>query len=711
MATITYQWFSVSGSVQLNNLNTSGNQNNPAIASDAARTRYLAAWDQPAHNFVNGRIVSNNGAPFVDEFIVNLTNLNEQFDPSIAGLANGNFVVTYTDFSSDPDGDIRAALYNSSQIALMPAIDVHTVATKDSDSDVAALADGGFVVSWTIDLGGGNLDVLAHVFNADGTSRFGSFTVDPFTAIATSATSVAGLAGGGFVVAWQQQPVAGGNQEVWFQRYDANGGALGGHQLIQGFGSLNNDVQLVALQDGGFVAAFTSNATGDVGVTMRLFNADGSDRNVVFVNNGTPGVQNNPTVSLLSNGYIVVGWSSGQNFSMQAFTPGGDPAGDAFLNPDGAIEAELAGLSGGLVASARESPFSDGSGNSMQGYLHELFRTTTGDDSDETLTGDSLLDVINAGGGNDIVAGGGGNDGLDGGSGNDTVVFDFRLVDATITRAGDFLQIVSGSTNAVVKRFESYVFTDGTVNNNDGSPLVDDLFYYSQNHDVWNAHIDADAHYNAAGWREGRDPSAFFDTSIYLAAYPDVAAAGANPLSHFDAIGWKEARVPSLDFDPRQYLAANPDVAAAGFDPLWHFLTFGANEGRQAFDAAKLITSRGFDYVYYLATNPDVAAAGVDALWHFQTVGWMEGRNPNALFDTAGYLATYADVAAAHINPLDHYAVAGWREGRDPSVSFDTTSYLSAYGDVAAANVNPLMHFLHVGQDEGRSAFADGVWG
>ena len=51
MATITYDWFSVAGSFFLNNLNTGGNQNNPAIAGDAARTRYLAAWDQPAHNF------------------------------------------------------------------------------------------------------------------------------------------------------------------------------------------------------------------------------------------------------------------------------------------------------------------------------------------------------------------------------------------------------------------------------------------------------------------------------------------------------------------------------------------------------------------------------------------------------------------------------------------------------------------------------------
>jgi hypothetical protein len=714
MATITYDWFSVIGSFFLNNSFTAGNQHNPAIASDAARTRYFAAWDQANNLSMGARIISGNETPVTNEFSPHQAGLGiASFDPSVAGLANGSFVVTYTDFRLGPS-DIRAALFGNDGVPILADIPVDISGSRSSDSDVAALADGGFVVTWTDDFGGGDLDLRARTFNADGTPREPGFSVDLDSTIATSASSVAGLAGGGFVVAWQQQPVAGGNQQVLLQRYGATG-TIGGHVLLQGSSSLNNDIQVVALLDGGFAAAYTSNGSGDTGIIMQIFNVDGSQREVVSVNDGTPGVQNNPTVTLLSNGYIVVGWSSGTSFSMQAFTPDGDPAGASFLNPDGAIEVELAGLSGGLVASARESPFSDGSGNSIQGYLHELFRTTTGDDSGETLTGDSLLDVINAGGGNDIVSGGGGNDGLDGGSGNDTVVFDFRLVDATVTRGsdflGDFLVIASGSTNAVVRRFETYVFTDGTIDTNDGSPLVDDLFYYSQNHDVWNAHIDADAHYNATGWREGRDPSAFFDTSIYLAAYPDVAAAGINPLSHFDTVGWKEARVPSLAFDPRQYLAANPDVAAANIDPLWHFLAAGASEGRLPFDAAKLITSRGFDYVYYLATNPDVKAAGVDALWHFQTVGWTEGRNPNARFDTAGYLATYTDVAAAHINPLDHYDVAGWHEGRDPSVNFDTTSYLAANPDVAAANVNPLMHFLYVGQDEGRSPFADGVWG
>ena len=185
-----------------------------------------------------------------------------------------------------------------------------------------------------------------------------------------------------------------------------------------------------------------------------------------------------------------------------------------------------------------------------------------------------------------------GNAHIDAGAGNDTVTFGFRLVDATVNYSGNQVIIDGPSIHTVLSGFEKFVFADGTVDNNDGNPLVDDLFYYSRYHDVWNAHVDADAHYDTTGWHEGRDPSAFFDTSIYLSANPDVAAAGIDPLAHYDVSGWKEGRVPSLAFDGRAYLEANPDVAAAHVDPLAHFLAFGASEGRQPIAPTHLAAPR-----------------------------------------------------------------------------------------------------------------------
>jgi hypothetical protein len=57
---------------------------------------------------------------------------------------------------------------------------------------------------------------------------------------------------------------------------------------------------------------------------------------------------------------------------------------------------------------------------------------------------------------------------------------------------------------------------------------------------------------------EGRDPNAWF------AHDTDVAAAGLNALDHYQAVGWKEGRDAPAHFDTAGYLAAHPDVAAAG---------------------------------------------------------------------------------------------------------------------------------------------------
>jgi len=191
-----------------------------------------------------------------------------------------------------------------------------------------------------------------------------------------------------------------------------------------------------------------------------------------------------------------------------------------------------------------------------------LLRGTPGDDTFESLPGGARIDA---------------------GGGDDTITFNFRLIDATITYDDNKVIVDGPSSHMVLTGFEKFVFTDGTVDNTHGSRLIDDLFYYARNHDVWNAHADAEQHYNLFGWHEGRDPNAFFSTTSYLANYADVAAAGVNPLEHYATFGWQEGRVPSHAFDPAQYLAAYPDVAAAHVDPLLHYLQFGMSEGRSAF--------------------------------------------------------------------------------------------------------------------------------
>ncbi|KMO35124.1 SwmB domain-containing protein [Methylobacterium aquaticum] len=364
--------------------------------------------------------------------------------------------------------------------------------------------------------------------------------------------------------------------------------------------------------------------------------------------------------------------------------------------------------------------------------------TVFGQDGDDTLYGEDGDDVLDGGAGNDVVFGGPGDDTIvnspgddiligghnaDGLPGTDTLVFTSRLADTTITRDGAFALIAGPEGRDRVTGFERYQFTDVTVTVSDGASLVDDLFYLANNKDVLAAGQDADAHYVAYGWKEGRDPNALFSTTGYLAANPEVRAAGQNPLQHYDQSGWMEGRDPSAAFDTELYLARNPDVRAAGLDPLRHYLEYGQGEGREIDaaigKAADLAVHPGFDAEFYLLSYADVARAAMTsgkdpfayAYEHYQTYGWKEGRNPNAAFDTQGYLDTYQDVKAAGIDPLMHYDEYGWKEGRDPSKGFDTTAYLVAYADVAQAKLDPMQHYLQYGALEGREAFGDTTFG
>jgi len=150
-----------------------------------------------------------------------------------------------------------------------------------------------------------------------------------------------------------------------------------------------------------------------------------------------------------------------------------------------------------------------------------------------------------------------------------------------VSYEGNKVIIDGPNSHTVLTGVEVFVFTDGTVHNDDGSPLIDDLFYYAKYHDVWDAHVDADAHYNLSGWHEGRDPDAFFSTTIYLSANPDVKAAGVNPLTHFDQSGWKEGRIPSLTFDPRQYLKILTGLRSVIIAPIGMKISYILRSGLQ----------------------------------------------------------------------------------------------------------------------------------
>ena len=614
-------------------------------------------------------------------------------------------------------------------------------------ADLALLADGRFVVTYQSDYFGSatDTDPIAAIFNPNGTAspayrdvyNAGAFQKVP---------AVAGRLNGGFGEVFQNDrhannTVDANGPNITYVPVSAAGAVLSPIAVADfnagaGHDALQNPA-IATLSTGRQVVAFERVWTADIDhdVFLNVVNAAGTATQFSIANplniSSDVSWQANPAVAAIGNGALVVyedgtgTTTASANIRGRFFDGNSNTLGAAFTIADHTARLRTAD-----VAAIDNHRYAITYGDQNDVWLKVLDATTG------ILSAEIQLDAPGGFSLNPQVSGAPGAgfvvtwaqyngadydvrarlfDGHANAVGSDFIV-------TSLTDASQFTPTVTASNHQIFFAWTDFAARpeDGAatgirgrifkVDDGDGNPLIDSLFYVAQNPDVLNAGADPVAHFNIFGWHEGRDPNEFFDSSAYLNANPDVRAAGVNPLEHYHNTGWRQGRDPGPNFDTTYYLARNPDVAAAGVDPLEHYLSFGLFEGRQIHAAVGSNVAGAFDAQYYLFNNPDVAAAGANPLQHYNTFGWHEGRNPNRWFDTSGYLSHYADIAAAGVNPLEHYNNFGWKEGRDPSAVFDTQGYLLNNPDVAAANINPLLHFLQNGVYEGRIAVNDGVF-
>jgi hypothetical protein len=738
-----------SGDEFLLNTATESFQEQPTIAG-LANGRFVVAWmdysqsaDDPSHNAIRAQVFNADGSKAGGEFLVNTTTPDSQHDPDITALADGRFLVAWTDYSQS-GGDtsqaaVRAQVFNadgtrSSSEFLIPA----TTAQSQYAPSVTELADGRFVATWGDDSNtGGDTNgnaVRARIFNADGSPSGGDLLVNTNTSGFQYEPTITALADGSFVVAWTDWNGTGNDQSgpsVRAQVFRADGTPLGSELLVNTTtDNSQENPSITALADGRFVVAWSDYSmsqgdTSDYAVRARIFDADGSESVAEFlVNTTTYALQWRPQVTALADGRFVASWvdnSGGTEIvRAQVFETDGAKSGDEFVAgapPTGWVDHAITALADGRFVIAWHGSYAIGGDTSATSIHAQIFDPREGP---VNLVGTPLEDDLVGTAFNDTITGRAGDDRLDGGAGEDTAVFSQSRDKYAIIDFGDMIAVQGSDGTDLLYNVEHLQFAAAGPTPPIPTPpqapdlvsgLFDTRYYLANNPDVSAAKVGALDHYDTFGWHEGRDPNAWFDTGGYLAANPGATASGLNPLDHYHQIGWREGRDPGASFDTRLYLIHNPDVAAAGVDPLEHYMQHGRAEGRAIYQAVGESIVGGFDAEYYLFHNPDVAAAGVDPHFHYNVVGWQEGRDPNAWFDSAGYLSHYTDVAAAGINPLQHYEAIGWKEGRDASIAFDTAGYLAANPDVAAAGINPLDHFLQNGIYEGRQAVNDGMWG
>ena len=364
---------------------------------------------------IYGQRFDPSGVATGEEFRVNTSTTGRQGGSTIATLSDGGFVITWGTPSPDGTGiNTVGQAYDASGLATGGEFQVNTydqgIQTYNS---IAALSDGGFVVTWSsVDRDNGIKNVSAQRFDASGVAIGAEFQVNTDTPYGIAPNkSVAALSDGGFVVTWSSDFQEEDGYDVYGQRYDASGVATGGEFRVNTYTTNDQGSSSVTpLSDGGFVVTWQSHDyfSSDYSIYGQRFDASGGAIGEEFrVNENTTGYHDlhsvgENTVAEKANGDLVFTWRGTHSVDFAA------PHFNAGL--DGEIYARVFSIDQKLSGTLGEDFMSAGSGND----------TLLGEAGDDTLLGNNGDDQLFGDEGDDILDGGEGGDVLDGGAGIDS---------------------------------------------------------------------------------------------------------------------------------------------------------------------------------------------------------------------------------------------------------------------------------------------------
>lgn len=273
-----------------------------------------------------GAVVSRVGK----EFWANSIHLNYQYQPTVAALSNGNFVVAWTDSSyTKPDtasDTIRARLFTPGGVPIAKEFMVPDQYRLDQFTPKAAGYTGGFVIIWGDSSGTGS-DTSGHAvsgrrFANDGTAAAGQFTVNLVSQWDQDDPAISSIPGGGFAASWDDwsgtNGDGGGNEPaVRGALFGANGKRIG-NEFRANTTVQNQQYQsgIAGLPNGGAVVVWTDLSQTipqdtDQGSVIRgqLIGANGAlSGNEFVVNTNLAQSQLYPVVASLNNGTYVVIW-------------------------------------------------------------------------------------------------------------------------------------------------------------------------------------------------------------------------------------------------------------------------------------------------------------------------------------------------------------------------------------------------------------------
>ncbi|MEO0386134.1 MAG: LamG-like jellyroll fold domain-containing protein [Pseudomonadota bacterium] len=262
-----------------------------------------------------------------EEFRVNTQSAHDQDTASVTKLEDGGYVTVWSSYGQDGKQDgVFAQRYDADGAPVGGEMQVNThTHGNQSEADAAGLSDGGFVVVWqSADQDGSGDGVMMQRFDANGAPEGGETQVNTATDGDQEAPRVEALADGSFVVVYEAANLDGDDKAIAFQRFDAGGTPMGAETVVnKTTKGRQEDHDVIALPDGGFVVTWESGHLGSDDVFMQRFDASGTPLGgEMLLNQNTAGLQSDPHVTLLEGGNLAVAWEAsgidGSGFSIAA---------------------------------------------------------------------------------------------------------------------------------------------------------------------------------------------------------------------------------------------------------------------------------------------------------------------------------------------------------------------------------------------------------
>lgn len=267
---------SPNGSELLVNTEASGIQGTPSIVG-LENGGFVVTWDGSE---VQAQIFTETGEKVGSELTLNSLTDGGQYNIKVTALKNGNFVASWetTDTTQDgSDNAIKAIIYDATGTIAVTEFLVNTLATDDQrEPALAALENGGFVVAWASQNDaedGDGYAVKAKIINADGTTFAGEFLVNEFVTNAQRYVAVTGLENGGFVIVWETSDTTqdGDGRAIKAQVYSASGSELGYEMMINSeFDKHQKFPDISAASGGGFVVTWETFDTEELNTGLAV---------------------------------------------------------------------------------------------------------------------------------------------------------------------------------------------------------------------------------------------------------------------------------------------------------------------------------------------------------------------------------------------------------------------------------------------------------